>query len=84
MPSITRQDQSIDGWLTQDELRSRWKVSKQTVRRLRQSGKLPSFEITRSLYRFRLEDILRIESEGIMLPALGGKHRPKTRKKLAA
>jgi hypothetical protein len=57
-------------WLSQEELGIRWKVSKKTIRRLRQSGKLPTFEVTPALFRFRLADILRIESEGKFFPAI--------------
>lgn len=65
-------------WLSQDDLINRWKVSKTTIRRLRQSGKLPAFRITNSLFRFKLVDILRIEKSGAFLPALGPRRRRKS------
>jgi hypothetical protein len=61
---------TLDGWLSQEDLGARWKVSKQTIRRLRKSGRLPALQLTRALFRFKLKDILRLEAEGIMLPAL--------------
>lgn len=57
-------------WFSQDDLMARWKVSKTTIRRLRQAGKLPAFQITNSLYRFKLSDVLRLEREGRLLPAI--------------
>jgi hypothetical protein len=66
-------------WLSQDELVARWKVSKKTIRRLRQSGKLKPLEITPALFRFRLADILRIESEGRFLPAIAPRRTGKKR-----
>ena len=77
MPSVAIPSGAIDGWLSQEELVARWKVSKQTIRRLRQSGKLPAFAITRALFRFKLVDILRLESEGVMLPSIGAQRRQK-------
>ena len=83
IPPVPNGAGTIDGWLSQEDLGTRWKVSKQTIRRLRKSGKLPSFQITGALYRFKLTDILRIESEGVMLPAISN-HRLKLSKKKTA
>lgn len=68
-------------WLSQEELVARWKVSKKTIRRLRQSGKLPALEVTPALFRFRLADILRIESEGKFLPAIAPRRSGKLKSK---
>lgn len=56
--------------LSQEQLASRWNVSPKTIRRLRQSGKLPALQVTRSLYRFKLDDILEIEKQGTMFPTV--------------
>lgn len=75
VPSVASVAGTIDGWLSQEELGARWKVSKQTIRRLRKSGKLPTFQITKALYRFKLEDILRLEAEGAMVPTISAAAR---------
>jgi Helix-turn-helix domain len=66
-------------WISQDDLVARWKVSKKTIRRLRQSGKLPAFAITSALYRFRLSDILKIESAGEFAPAIAPLRKKKSK-----
>ncbi len=76
MPSVATPIGTIDGWLSQEELGARWKVSKQTIRRLRKSGRLPALQITKALFRFKLVDILRLESEGVLLPAIGTQRKP--------
>jgi excisionase family DNA binding protein len=59
-------------WISTEDLAIRWKVSKTTIRRLRQSGKLPAVKIARGLYRFRLVDILAFESNGRILNGQAG------------
>lgn len=69
--------------ISQDELVQRWKVSKKTIRRLRQMGKLPALEITPALFRFKLSDIQRLENEGKLMPSIAPRKRgrPKVIKK---
>ena len=66
-------------YLSQEDLAKRWKVSLKTIRRKRQSGELPAFRVTRNLFRFKLKDILQIEKNGQMFPAIAP--RPRTSKK---
>jgi hypothetical protein len=66
-------------WISQEDLCIRWKVSKKTIRRLRQSGKLAAFAITPALFRFRFVDILEMESHGKLAPAISPQRKTKTR-----
>ena len=63
----------VERHLSQEELANRWSVSVKTIRRLRQSGKLPALELTRALYRFKLADILQIKYKGTMFPSVAPK-----------
>jgi excisionase family DNA binding protein len=76
-PPATPAPMAPDEWLSPEELAARWKVSKQTVRRLRKSGKLPVMGVTGALYRIRMVDILQIESEGKLLPSIAPRYRPR-------
>jgi len=57
-------------YLSQEDLAKRWKVSLWTIRRKRQSGELPAFQVSRNLFRFKLKDILAIDKNGQMSPAI--------------
>jgi len=57
-------------YLSQEDLAKRWKVSLWTIRRKRQSGELPAFQVSRNLFRFKLKDILAIEKNSQMSPAI--------------
>jgi len=50
-------------FLTESQLSRRWEVSKSHVRRIRASRRLPYFQPSPKVFRYRLEDIERYEHE---------------------
>ena len=74
----TRAVMDPEEYLTQEELAKRWKVSVKTIRRKRQTGQLPAFQISRHMFRFKFKDILLLERNGQMSPAIAP--RPRTTK----
>jgi excisionase family DNA binding protein len=71
-PKPKRVKRPIEKFLSIDELALRWKVSKKTIRRLRQLGKLPKVRLSRNLYRFAESEIIRMENAGETDPAIIG------------
>jgi predicted DNA-binding transcriptional regulator AlpA len=63
MKTTLHQQQPPSTFLTQEELRERWKVSLMSLWRMRRDGKLPAYKIGARGVRFALVDIVRIEQE---------------------
>jgi len=52
-------------FLTQSELRKRWKVSGMFLWRLRRDNKMPSYRIGPRGVRFAVEDVLKFETQSV-------------------